>query len=75
MSTGGCGFTVCWGFTVVPIMFLMVMLDKDEQLFHKTKNSLKNFMWKVQQTDLEVTAQVQQYGDNLSQWPPKTQSN
>lgn len=61
---------VCYGFTVVSVMFVMAMLDKDEHLLaHKTKNSLNNFMWEVQKTEFKVAAWFLQYINNLSQLP------
>lgn len=55
--TSGYGFMVYYGSTVVPIVFVMAMLDKDEHwLAHKTKNSLNNFMWEVQKTEFEVAS-------------------
>lgn len=48
---------VYYGSTVVPIVFVMAMLDKDEHwLAHKTKNSLNNYMWEVQKTEFEVAS-------------------
>lgn len=76
LPANGYGFTVYHGFIVVPVTFFMATLDKGEHLLaHKAKNSLKNFIWKVQKRDFEVTAQVLQYLDNLNHLPPKTSCN